>query len=363
MATKSKSKHDCDETTGGRGLCCSLPEVQERDLSHVTDGRRLSLISLMGKMWVNGTNITYFFFKEPAQWRGGSDQEQAVRDAFATWKELGIGLTFQEVDDAAGAMIRIGFDPSQGSGSLVGRDSIEYARDPAEQTTNFGWDLTTPYGRDTALHELGHVLGFPHEHQNPRAGIVWDEEKVYQSFAGSPNYWSRDKTYRNVIRKIRAGDVDGSDWDKNSIMHYNFEAGLIEQPTGYETSPLIPDSGLSPVDIETVRRLYPALEERLGELRPWESQRFNIAAGEQVNFVIRPSSSWRYTLQTFGRMDTVMVLFEVHNGTPEFVAGDDDSGRDYNSKITVRLHRGREYVVRTRLYYAWAQGSGAIMLY
>ena len=73
--------------------------------------------------------------------------------------------------------------------------------------------------------------------------------------------------------------------------------------------------------------------------------------------------SWRYTLQTFGRMDTVMVLFEVRNGTPEFVDGDDDSGRDYNAKIITRLHRGREYVVRTRLYYAWAQGSGAIMLY
>ena len=26
---------------------------------------------------------------------------------------------------------------------------------------NFGWDLTTPYGRVTALHEIGHPLGFP----------------------------------------------------------------------------------------------------------------------------------------------------------------------------------------------------------
>ena len=286
-----------------------------------------------------------------------------MRDAFATWKELGIGLTFQEVDDGADAMIRIGFDQSDGSWSYVDRDSIEYARDPAERTTNFGWDLTTPYGRDTALHELGHVLGFPHEHQNPDAGIVWDEEKVYESLGGPPNNWSRDKTHWNIIRKIPANEVDGSDWDKNSIMHYEFDAGLILQPPLYKTQPLIPDSGLSPIDIETARRLYPPLEERLPELRPWESQRFNIAAGEQVDFVIRPSMSWRYTLQTFGRMDTVMVLFEMRNGTPEFIDGDDDSGRDYNAKIVARLHRGREYVVRTRLYYARAQGSGAIMLY
>ena len=94
MAAKTKTKQERDETMEGRSLCCSLPEVQERDLSHISDGHRVRLIALMAKMWVNGTNLTYFFFKEPAHWRGGSDQEQAVRDAFATWKELGISLTF-----------------------------------------------------------------------------------------------------------------------------------------------------------------------------------------------------------------------------------------------------------------------------
>ena len=58
-----------------------------------------------------------------------------------------------------------------------------------------------------------------------------------------------------------------------------------------------------------------------------------------------------------------MVLFEEHNGTQEYVAGDDDSGLDYNAKIITRLRRNREYIVRTRLYYASAQGSGAIFLY
>ncbi len=363
MAAKTKSKKERRETVEGRAPCCSLPEVQERDLSHISDGHRLRLIALIAKMWVNGTNLTYFFFKEPAHWRGGSTQEQAVRDAFATWKGLDIGLTFQEVDDAAGAMIRIGFDQDDGSWSYVGRDCIDIASDPAKRTTNFGWDLTTSYGRDTALHELGHVLGFPHEHQNPRAGIVWDEQKVIESFAGYPNYWHPDKTHWNVIRKIPANTVDGSDWDKDSIMHYHFEAGLILQPSDYQTLPLIPAAGLSPLDIQTVKQLYPPQAERLAELRPFESQRFNIAAGEQVDFVINPSISRQYILETFGEMDTVMVLFEIRGGTPEYIAGDDDSGTDYNARIINRLHRGRQYLIRTRLYYAMAQGSGAIMLY
>ncbi|SHE23577.1 M12 family metallopeptidase [methanotrophic endosymbiont of Bathymodiolus puteoserpentis (Logatchev)] len=363
MTAKNKTKHACEEPLADTHLCCSLPEVQERDLSHIYDGFRLRLIAVMDKVWVNGTNLTYFFFKSPAYWRGGSAQEQAVRDTFSIWKELDIGLTFQEVDNAADAMVRIGFDQSDGSWSYIGRDSIDFASDTARRTVNFGWDLTTSYGRDTALHELGHVLGFPHEHQNPKAGIVWDEEKVYASLGGPPNNWSRQQTHWNIIRKIAANTVDGSDWDKDSIMHYQFQAGLIKKPTEYQTRPLIPASGLSAIDIQTVKRLYPSLAKKLPELRPYESQRFDIAAGEQIDFVINPVTSRKYKIQTFGQMDTVMVLFEVRDGIPEYLDGDDDSGLDYNAKITFRLHRGREYIVRTRLYYALSQGGGAIMLY
>ena len=361
MDTTSKENHNCSDDH--KALICSLPEVQDRDLSHITDGNRARLISLMSNMWGNGTELTYFFFKEPAHWRGGSDQEQAVKAAFDTWKKLGMGLNFREVNSADNATIKIGFDQSDGSWSYVGRDCIKYANDPSKRTTNFGWDLTTSYGRDTALHELGHVLGFPHEHQNPRAGIVWDEEKVYASLSAPPNNWSREQTHWNIIRKIPANTVDGSDWDKNSIMHYQFAAGLIKEPAEYKDKALIPESGLSDVDIKTIRLLYPPQKEQFPELRAFESQRFTIAAGEQVDFIIKPTISRKHTLQTFGQMDTVMVLFEIRDGVQEYMEGDDDSGYEYNAKIRARLHKGREYIVRTRLYFAESQGHGSIMIY
>jgi len=59
---------------------------------------------------------------------------------------------------------------------------------------NFGWDLTVPGQRGTALHEIGHALGLLHEHQSPFAGIHWDDEAVYAELAGPPNFWSRDRT-------------------------------------------------------------------------------------------------------------------------------------------------------------------------
>lgn len=359
MAREKKHTHTDDD----QARCCTIPEVQVRSLAHISDGHRQRLIAKLDRMWVNGTQLTYYFFKQPAHWRGGSEQEQAVRDAFATWKNCGIGLQFREVQNPEEAMIRIGFDQNDGSWSYVGRDCIDHAKNPQERTTNYGWDLTTEYGRDTALHELGHVLGFPHEHQNPRAGIVWNEEKVYESLGGPPNNWSREQTHWNIIRKIAPNTVDGSAWDKDSIMHYRFAAGLIESPAEYQTKPLIPASGLSPVDIQTVQALYPALEETVAELREFESQRFSIAAGEQVDFIINPSMTRKYTLQTFGRMDTVMVLFELRDGMEEFIEGDDDSGHDYNAKIEVHLHRGRQYIVRTRLYYATMRGMSSIMVY
>jgi len=53
---------------------------------------------------------------------------------------------------------------------------------------NFGEPLVgSPRGFDTALHEIGHTLGLKHEHQNPYAGIVWDEEEVYAYTAKPPN--------------------------------------------------------------------------------------------------------------------------------------------------------------------------------
>ena len=43
----------------------------------------------------------------------------------------------------------------------------------------------------------------------------------------SPNSWPREKTFWNIIRKIPPDSVQGSSWDPDSIMHYPFEAGLI----------------------------------------------------------------------------------------------------------------------------------------
>lgn len=364
MARKAKSrKTSKEEQDYMQPAFCTLPQVTERPLADVVDPNRAFLIRRNDRKWVNHTVLHFAFLDEPALWRGSDEQKEAVRNAFETWKGLGIGLVFTEVDDAIDAEIRIGFEQG-GSWSYIGRDSIDLVADPAMRTMNFGWDLTTPYGRDTALHEIGHALGFPHEHQNPNAGIVWDEPAVIQEFSGPPNSWSEGQIRHNILNKIAPHTVEGSDWDRDSIMHYQFGAGLILEPSEFRARPLIPESGLSQADIDEARRFYPAPERpTFPELRPWESHRVRIDAGEQLDFVVKPTRSREYTFQTFGALDTVLVLFEEMNGEPRYYDGDDDSGFDLNARVKARLFAGRRYFLRLRLYFAQSAGEGALMMY
>jgi len=343
-------------------LTCGLPDVPEQVLAQDIDSNRAGLIRYIAKKWVNGTILKYHFLQNNPAWIGPENQMQAVRDGFAEWKNLGIGLEFVETQDANDAEIRIGFAPG-GSWSYVGRDNLQYAPDPAERTLNFGWDLATPYGKDTVLHELGHVLGFPHEHQNPNAGIVWDEPETYRVFGGPPNNWSRQQTYNNIIRKIPAQDVDGSNWDKDSVMHYRLPAGVISIPVMYQTQSLTPAPGLSAVDMSEVVKFYPPLAPVTPEIKPYSVTKINIQPGEQLNFMIKPTFNRKHTIQTLGNSDTVMVLFEEVNGQPVFIGGDDDSGMSTNAKMRVRLLRGKTYFLRVRLYYAQSTGQSAILFW
>jgi len=350
---------------------CVMPQVVPRTFAPQTDPARVAAILVFQDKWANGTTLRYCFLQDVEAWVGTDADTEVVRAAFRRWKDVDIGLSFLEVDDPAEAELRIGFDQTDGSWSYVGRQVL--GRPQPERTMNFGWTLAGwDYGYDTALHEIGHTLGLPHEHQNPNAGLVWDEPAVYRYFGGPPNRWDEPTTFHNILRKLGAEMVRGSDWDADSIMHYQFPAGLILQPERYRTEPLQPAPNLSERDLQWIKSFYPPPEPDLPELerlRPFESQRLALEPGQQVDYAVLPDATREYTFQTFGKADSVLVLFEElaeapeDGGGPRYLAGDDDSGTDRNASFTVKLFKGRRYVLRLRLYWAWASGETAVMMH
>lgn len=355
---------------------CGLPYIVEREISPDVAPVRTSLIRMIETKWVNGTVLHYYFFTNDADgeevrtpdggtkwvsWVGEEAQREVVQEAFKIWKAVGLGLEFKEVDNREDAEIRIGFMKGDGAWSYVGRAVLDQGMN--ERTMNFGWDLTKDEdGIDTAIHEIGHTLGFPHEHQNPHAGIVWNEEAVYAALAGHPNYWPPEKTYYNIIRKIVPDDIQGSNWDKDSIMHYPFRPGLIIEPTQFANG-LSPAPGLSERDKSWVTEFYPPLDGEAEALQAFRSVAMQLEPRGQKNFVFEPLFTRYYNIRTFGKSDTVMVLFEDVNGEPRYVTADDDSGRDENASLRLKLFKGSKYILRIRLYWQNRGGETALMIW
>ena len=329
-----------DEQTSGvmaPQLHCAVPRLKPREFGPEVSAERQKLIIVTGNKWVNGTQLHYYFFEDDF-WGAGNDQKDIVREGFEVWEDVGIGISFTEVSSPDDAEIRIGFQQGDGYWSYIGTYMLNIGQ--SERTMNFGQDLTQDHrGVDVPVHEIGHTLGFPHSHQNPFSGIVWNESAVIEYFSGHPNYWTLEDIKNNVLDKLPANLVEGSDWDPNSIMHYAFQTGLIALPEEYQNG-LTPVPGLSDVDKEQVWLFYPAVTPSYTELKPLELQRLNLQMGQQKDFSIRPESTRTYTIQTFGPMDSVMVLFEDRDGDFQFIAGDDDSGWNRNASLNLRLYAG-----------------------
>lgn len=369
MATttrRTRSPATVVAANSGKLRYCNQPVQLPRQFDSNVPAGRASAILATGRKWVAGTQLTYYCFRttDPvaAAWRGKPADINAVDKAFQTWAALGLGISFRAVPSAQEAQVRIGFDQNDGSWSYVGRDVLKVA-DPMQRTMNFGWPLSTVYGGDTALHEIGHTLGLEHEHQNPNSGITWNRDAVLDYFRGPPNSWPDQQIEWNILRKIPLSEVKATTWDPNSVMEYQFGAGLIDAPSLYQQG-LTPAGGLSAEDKRWVLESYPPIKPTsISALKVGLSQLLQIAAGETRLFEFACPRTRTYSIGTFGTSDTVLVLFEISPQGNVQIAGNDDSGSDSNAKVTVRLQKARKYQVGIRLYYTNSAAETALMVW
>jgi hypothetical protein len=205
----------------------------------------LKAVVIVSKLWQPGRTLRIRFM-------GGDPVVQQKVERFATeWtKQIGIKFRFGTDEDAE---IRIAFQPN-GSWSYMGTDCLLAPKN--RQTMNFGWLVPDSpddeYSR-VVVHEFGHALGMPHEHQNPAAGIPWAKETVYRYYMGPPNNWTKAQVDNNLFARYDESLTKHTDFDEESIMLYPIPREFVTD----ENYVVGMNRKLSDKDIEFMSKIYP----------------------------------------------------------------------------------------------------------
>ena len=169
------------------------------------------------KMWPRGKAIIVCFLD------GDSAQHNFVKKC---WAEYEVNLTFAYVGcgDRDRSDVRITFE-SEGFKSFIGNTQV--SKDKATMKLGIKiWDRS-PELRAQILHEGMHMLGFGHEHASPKSSIKWNVDEVYKHSKTSYG-WDSKETRTNVLSPYPADQVDATEYDPKSIMHYPVHQALTK---------------------------------------------------------------------------------------------------------------------------------------
>lgn len=321
-----------------------LPHDLMKFQQTIRRGGRQRAVSPIGKAWMNGSTLQVRFM-------GGSAAQRGLVQQQAGWWTQHANLVFA-FNNAPSAEIRISFDANDGAWSYVGTDARGIPLN--EATMNLGF-----MDGGTTAHEFGHAIGLAHEHQNPAGGIQWNEQVVIRELAKSPNFWDEATTRHNVLRKYAADQVNGTQFDPDSIMLYFFPPEWTTNGIGTKANEV-----LSAVDKQFIAgaKMYPKTAPTVDDATtlvvnaPRRTSASIGKFGEEDLFTFEVTKAGRHVIDTRGPTDVVMKLFGPNSHTA-LIAEDDDSGVDYNARIAADLVEGR-YFAQVR-HYNRASGMGS----
>jgi hypothetical protein len=181
---------------------------------------------------------------------------------------------------------------------------------------------------------------------------------VIREMAKSPNFWDEQTTRHNILKKYTMDQINGTAFDPESIMLYFFPAEWTTNGIGTQANEI-----LSGIDKQFIAgaKMYPRTRPTVGEATELKvgALRRTAAAigtfGEEDLFSFVVSRPGVHVIDTRGPTDVVMKLFGPDSPT-RLIAEDDDSGQDYNARISASLIAGR-YWAQVR-HYNRASGKG-----
>ena len=319
-----------------------LPRDVNRPQRMMAFGDRQRAVFLFRKMWMTGSTLQVRFLE------GTASQKATAKEQAAWWTEhANLNFEFNDVSDAE---IRIAFDSSDGAWSYIGTDATNIPQN--QPTMNLGF-----LDGGTAAHEFGHAIGLAHEHQNPAGGIEWNEDVVIRDLSGPPNFWDEATVRHNVLNKYSVDQIQGTDFDPDSIMLYFFPDSWVKNGHGTKANEILSNLDKAFIASEDA---YPSDNSVAGAVELPVINTTGVAAnigtpGEEDLFKFTVTEARRHTIETGGQTDVVMKLFGPDSETA-LIAEDDDGGVGRNSKIVADLLPG-EYFVQIR-HYNSTSGSG-----
>ncbi len=327
--------------------CCTdrvLPaELMRFQPTRQLGGRTRAIVPI-GKLWMNGSTLRVRFI-------GGTAAQRATVKEQAGWWTQHANLHF-DFNDAPDAEIRIAFDENDGAWSYVGTDNRSI---PTNQPT---MNLGSMDGGTTA-HEFGHAIGLAHEHQNPDGGIEWNEAVVIQSLSGPPNNWDEAQIRHNVLSKYRADQIQGTKFDRESIMLYFFPGSWVRSGVGTNANEVLSVTDKAYIaSAKAYPKTAPTVADAV-ELKVNANRRSAAAIGqpgEEDLFRFTVTAGGTHVIDTKGPTDVVMKLYGPDSPT-RLIAEDDDSGTGTNARISAALIPGL-YHVQMR-HYNRDNGSGS----
>jgi hypothetical protein len=101
-------------------------------------------------------------------------------------------------------------------------------------------------------HEVGHTLGFPHEHMRSEIVALLDPQKTIRYFGGPPNFWPSQMVQEQILTPLDPNSIRATQSDQQSIMCYQIGGQCTKSG-----QPILGGTDIDELDYQFAASIYP----------------------------------------------------------------------------------------------------------